>query len=327
MADSSEKPLDVLYHLMWGFAGQRVVSAAAKSGLLKELAAGWASPSELAAKAGLDPLATGKVLRALTAAGVVEAEGDRYRLREELAPLFAGGEVDLNPFVAHIDGLNDSWGKTLEEWLRTGAQPERKRDPEGTRRFGAAMRAMASLLAPQVADSLGFADIHRALDIGGGVGRYAEVLCGRAPELRFTVLDMPETVELGRETLAGTPVADRVTFVGGSYHDADLGKGYDLVLLANILHQEKAEAAAALVGRAAKALAPSGRLAIVDFAIDEAQREVLMGALFAINMRSFGDTYSESTIRGWMEAAGLAVEPARPLAPVHWLIEGRRPSH
>jgi len=261
-------PFDALYHLMWGFAGQRVVSVAARSGLLSELAGGWATTAELAHRTGLDPLATGKVVRALVAAGVAEADEDRYRLPSQLAPAFAAGDGNLSAFVDHIDSLNDQWGRTLEEWLRTGTQPRRERDPEGARRFGAAMRANANVLAPQVLEALGLDGVGQALDIGGGVGRYAELLCAAAPDLRCTVLDRSDTVELGKQALADTTVADRVSFVAGDYHDADLGEGYDLVLLANILHQEKADAAAALVARAAGALAPGGRLAVIDFVID-----------------------------------------------------------
>ena len=63
--------------------------------------------------------------------------------------------------------------------------------------------------------------------------------------------------------------------------------------------------AAEIIRRAAAALAPGGRVVVVDFAIDDAKQEHLLGALFAINMRSFGDTYSEPELRGWMEDAGL----------------------
>lgn len=53
--------------------------------------------------------------------------------------------------------------------------------------------------------------------------------------------------------------------------------------------------------------------------------EITIGDVFAVNMRSFGDTYTESEIRGWMKEAGLELLPTKRLAPAHWLITGRRP--
>ena len=73
------------------------------------------------------------------------------------------------------------------------------------------------------------------------------------------------------------------------------------------------------------AAGPSGRVAVVDFSIDETQRAHLFGALFAINMRSFGDTYTERTIRQWMTDAGLEDIEREDLSQHKWLIVGRKP--
>ena len=51
-----------------------------------------------------------------------------------------------------------------------------------------------------------------------------------------------------------------------------------------------------------------------------------MGALFAINMRSFGDTYTEPVIRGWMSEAGLGDIERIDLSELRWLIVGYKPA-
>ena len=163
------------------------------------------------------------------------------------------------------------------------------------------------------------------MDVGGGFGIYAGVFCEAAPHLKAVVLDLPEVAALGREEAKSQGLSDRIEFIGGDFHATDYGSGYDLVLLANILHQEKEEGAYDLVQRSANALAPGGTLAIVDFIIDEDKRENLMGAMFAINMRSFGDTYPESKITSWLERAGLGKTKREDLIASHWLITGRKP--
>ena len=61
--------VEQLYELLWDFARQRVVTVAAKCGILGELAVGARNPEELAAALDLDAHATGKVVRALCALG------------------------------------------------------------------------------------------------------------------------------------------------------------------------------------------------------------------------------------------------------------------
>ena len=62
----------------------------------------------------------------------------------------------------------------------------------------------------------------------------------------------------------------------------------------------------------------------IDFAIDDARQSSVMGALFAIQMRSFGDTHPEPAIRGWLEAAGLRNVRRTDLGTDRWLIVGHK---
>jgi ubiquinone/menaquinone biosynthesis C-methylase UbiE len=175
-----------------------------------------------------------------------------------------------------------------------------------------------------VSHALDLAGVATMLDVGGGLGHYARALCDAAPSLRAVVLDRPEVVALGRAEVAGTALEDRLAFVAGDYlEDEAWGEGFDLVLLANVLHQESAGRAAMMVQRAARALAPGGRVAIVDFRIDDHRREHLLGTLFAINMREFGDTWTEPDLRGWLQAASLDDLHRTDIGPDRWLLTGR----
>lgn len=195
--------LDDLQRLLWEFARHRVVTVAARTGLLTLLAQRPATPDEAAGELGLDPLATAKVVRALAAIGLVRAGGDRFQVVETLAPILAGGADDLTPFIAHSHSMYEAWGENLEPWLRGEPWTTRARDPEGVRAFGAAMRAIGSRIAQRVADHLDIAGARRMLDLGGGLGQYSLALCSLHPGLRSTVLDIPPVVELARVELAG----------------------------------------------------------------------------------------------------------------------------
>jgi ubiquinone/menaquinone biosynthesis C-methylase UbiE len=186
------------------------------------------------------------------------------------------------------------------------------------------MRSIGAAVARKAASMLDLSEARSMLDVGGGFGQYSKALCDRNPQLHATVLDTPKVAELAVGELDGTDYEGRITFIGGDYLTSDYGQGYDLVLIANVLHQETPDRAAEMIRRSAAATAPGGRVAVLDFKIDDLQRENLFGALFAINMRSFGDTYTEPMIRGWMTDAGLAHVTRTDISRHKWMIIGQK---
>ncbi len=316
--------LDEFQRLLWAFSGHRIITVAGRTGVLRLLAENAVTPDDVASELGLDPVAAAKMVRALCALGIVESEGENYRVVSALRPHFIPGDDDLLPFLEHSHAMYERWGANLEPWLRGEEWGTAERTPEEIRRFGAAMRAMGSQQARRVAAALDLEGARRMLDVGGGWGHFSKALCEKRPGLRATVLDIPEVAELAAADLAGSELGDRIDFLPGDYLETDYGSDYDLVLFANVLHQETADRAAKMVRRGAEALAPDGRVVVVDFAIDDRQREHLLGTLFAVNMRSFGDTWTEPTIRGWMEAAGLDEVERTELGPDCGIIRGRQ---
>ena len=134
--------LDGFQRLLWTFAGHRVVTVAGRTGVLRLLAEKDATPNDVASELGLDGLAAGKVLRTLCALGIVESEGDNYRVVTALRPHFLPGDGDLLPFLEHSHAMYERWGANLEPWLRGEGWGTAERTPEEVRRFGAAMRAI-----------------------------------------------------------------------------------------------------------------------------------------------------------------------------------------
>jgi SAM-dependent methyltransferase len=274
--------------------------------MLAALADAARDAEALAAELGLAPLPTRKLLAALAALGIVAPDpAGGFRLAASLRPLFARGGADFGAFLEHSHDMYMAWGERLEPWLRGDEWGGRERDAAGIARFGAAMRAMGAAVAGRVAAAIDLSAARRLIDLGGGVGQYAEAFCRGNPRLEALVVDTPEVARLGRERLAGTDLAARIAFAGGDYIDGSSGGGFDLALLANVLHQEPADRAAAMVARAAAELAPGGRLLIVDFTVEGEPAAIPVGALFSINMRSRGETYPEAALRGFADAAGL----------------------
>jgi ubiquinone/menaquinone biosynthesis C-methylase UbiE len=319
------RDFDDLQQALWSFASHRVITVAGRTGILTALSAGYRTAEALAVELNLDPLAVGKMARALTALGICEASEESFRVRPELSIYFGESPGSLEPFLEHSHSLYDRWGENLEAWVRGEPWKTKKRDSDGVNKFGRAMEAMGVNVADDAAASMDLSGAERMLDVGGGFGHYAKAFLAASPKLEAVVLDVPGVAELGRKNAVGTEFEGRIEFVGGDYLDDDWRKDLDIVLIANVLHQENEKSAAEMIRKGAVSLRPGGSLAVVDFAIDDDRRENITGALFAINMRSFGDTHTEPKIRRWMSAAGLGRIERTDLNPLRWLIVGRRP--
>ena len=319
-------PLDLkgLQSLLWNFAGHRTVTTAAKCGILSRLARSPATVNTISEDLELAPEACDKVVRALVALGVLEYDEPIFRLAPDLEPLFNQGPDDLAPFLEHSHRMYENWGENLETWLRTGTWPRRERQSKEVQNFGKAMRGVGVRTAKTVVDHIDLEGVRSMLDIGGSLGHWAQAVCEKAPGVSATVFDIEETAAAGRELYRGTEFEGRISFSGGDYLSDDLGHGFDLILIANVLHQELHAQASALIQRACDALAPCGRLCVVEFQIDEDRCGPELGTLFAIHMRDFGDTWTEADISSWMKEAELSSIERTDVGPTRWVITGHK---
>ncbi len=318
--------LDVkgLQNLLWHFARHRTVTTAAKCGILSRLAQEPGTVAAISTDLDLAPQSCDKVVRALVALGVLEYDEPIFRLPPDLEPLFNQGPDDLAPFLEHSHRMYENWGENLETWLRTGTWPRRERQSKEVQNFGKAMRGVGVRTAKTVVDHIDLEGVRSMLDIGGSLGHWAQAVCEKAPGVSATVFDIEETAAAGRELYRGTEFEGRISFSGGDYLSDDLGHGFDLILIANVLHQELAEQASELIRRATDALAPGGRLCVVDFRIDSDRCGPELGTLFAIHMRDFGDTWTEADIGSWMTDAGLSSIERTDVGPTRWIITGHK---
>lgn len=105
----------------------------------------------------------------------------------------------------------------------------------------------------------------RHLDLGCGTGQTTELLLIAGAEVvGVDALDGMLDGARGR--------APEATLVHGDVFEADVGDGYDRVVLSFVLHNFDAVNRVRLLRRAAAALAPSGRIGILDWALPSGRR-------------------------------------------------------
>jgi cyclopropane fatty-acyl-phospholipid synthase-like methyltransferase len=189
------------------------------------------------------------------------------------------------------------------------------------------MHTSSRLHATAVADQLDLSGIRRIVDVGGGSGDYAYELLRRLPEATAVVFDLPDVVPISLECAAMAGVAERVEVRAGDYFAADLGEGFDLAIVSNILHSLDRDGCVTLLGKALRCLNRGGRVVVHDFVLNAEGTEPRWAALFSLNMLtagSAGRSYTHLEIRQMLEEAGFGEVEYRRMEGDSDVLVGRR---
>lgn len=291
-----------------GLALSGVLTAAVRLGIPAALVEGPATATQLAGRLGLDTVVGQMMLDCLASTGYVRFRRGRYRLtRRARKWLDPASPTSVSAFVAATADYGAWWAR-LPEVALTGATNrthDAPVDDDYWRRYITGQRDLARLSADEVAGRLPAAS--RVLDIGGGHGWYSVALCRRYPHLTATIIDLPGSGRIGREIVAQAGLADRIAFIDGDAARAELGHGYDLIMVFNLVHHLSAEEIVELFGRAGRALVPGGRLAVLDGFAEPAGRPNPTTAFLDLFMylSSGGHLYTPTQLRNWLSAAGF----------------------
>jgi cyclopropane fatty-acyl-phospholipid synthase-like methyltransferase len=182
-------------------------------------------------------------------------------------------------------------------------------DPATVRAYLQGVDSTSAPEARRLIETHDFANVRRALDIGGGAGTYAIALCHRWPGVRVDLVERPPVVSVANETIAAAGLGQRIQAEAGDYRQVSWQADYDLVLLMNVLHQEAPPEAQSLIGRAARALRVGGRIVFQDICLGPTSSGPAMAALLGVNLylRQSGHVHAISSVNNWLEAEGLVV--------------------
>lgn len=267
---------------LFGAAGFEAVTLAVDVGLFEALSDGPLTAAELAARIDAHEDGVRALLGFLDAQGYVSERDGRYRnTRMTTKWVTTGSPTSVAPWLTFWDELVfPFWEENLEAAIRTGEPPETlyewlgdDEDRWETTQRG--FRAAASVVAEEVRRAVDVPeDASAVLDVGGGHGLFAVELCRSRPGLSATVVDHPAALGLARETIGEAELDDRVTTRGADYLVDDLGEGFDLALAFNIVHAHDRAETVRLFERVHGALAPGGRIAVLDQFVGSARTPV-----------------------------------------------------
>lgn len=287
---------------LWsGFWTSRVLLTANNFGIFDHLPTARTA-EEVAGLIGADARGTEILLNALTGMGLLRKKSGEFR-NSAVASRFLvkGSPCYQGDIMRHADTLWKNWS-SLDEVVKTGTPVRVAADHQS---FIRGMHNIAVLRAAGVIRELDLKGVRTALDLGGGPGTYSIEMARRG--IKVTLFDLPETVPISKEIIRESGV-EGITCRAGDFLADEIGGGYDLVFISQVLHSLSATENACLIRKCAEALRKGGKIAIQEFNIDGTLSSPLHGALFAVNMlvnTEGGRCYAPREIIQWLHAAGF----------------------
>jgi SAM-dependent methyltransferase len=261
----------------------------------------------------------------LTILGYLGKENVRYSLSADAAqflnrrsPAYLGSVVQFLTSPHHFENF-----KNLTEAVRKGGTA-------GLRGNNLApnddlwvlfARSMAPFTLPAanfIAQLLGAQEKKpgRVLDIAAGHGMYGITIARQNPNAKITALDWPAVLTVAKENAEKAGVIDRYTTRPGSAFEAELGDGYDLVLLTNIFHHFDPETCVKLMRRVHQALKGDGKAVTLEFVPNEDRVSPPTEAAFSMTMLAgtdAGDAYTFSEYNEMFRKAGFSETSLHPV--------------
>ncbi len=301
------------------FWGSKTLLTAVEIELFTDLAQHPGDLASVQGRMGLHPRGARDFLDALVALGFLKRENGIYSntpeadlFLDKAKPSYIGGILEMaNHRLFHF------WGE-LTTAVRTGEPQNESKgghdpfkalyaDPAKLREFLRAMSGVSRGANMTIAKQFPWANYISCADIGTAQGDLVTQISLAHPHLRGIGFDLPEVGPIFEEYITANGLADRVSFVGGSFFTDELPKA-EVLLFGHILHDWDLDTKLMLLRKAHAALPEGGAVIVYDSIIDDERKQNAFGLLMSLNMlieTPGGFDYTGADCIGWMQQVGF----------------------
>ncbi len=294
--------------IAYGFMASKALFSALNIDLFGHLAGNGKTMEALIESSGVAANRLGTLLAALTAIGLVTRAGTTYRNAPASerylvrgAPAYFGDyyrfQIDrqIYPALVHLDaGIAGDTQRLAFDSLAGLTD-----DPQEADAFTRAQHAGSMGPAVMVARKLDLTGARRLLDVGGGSGAFSIALCQRHPQLRATVLDFPNVIDVAERFVTEATLGDRIDTIRADAVEGEWPPDQDVILFSYLLSAVAEASFPVLLSKAWDALRPGGRLLIHDFMLDDDESGPALAALWFLQYlwgRIDGISFSAATL-------------------------------
>ena len=183
-------------------------------------------------------------------------------------------------------------------------------------------RGMAPMMMPaagMIAELTAGTGPLTVLDLAAGHGLFGLMVAQRNPAAEIYALDWKDVLAVAHENAVRFGVADRWHAIEGSAFTTDLESGiYDVVLVTNFIHHFDEATNVALFEKLRASMKPGGKMAILEFAVNDDRITPPGAGTFAMTMLTTtrsGDAHSLKEIESMCIKAGFGQVSHHPVPP------------
>ena len=331
-------PQLVLQQLIEGFKITQCIYVAAKLGIADLLKDGPSSSEELAQATATHAPSLYRILRLLTAVGIL-TEGDTHHFA--LTPLgaylqtgvpgsmrnrvlFYGEKANWYVWAALLHSVETGEPAYQQVFGLTGWE-YRAQHPETAALFNNFMTELTASVAQAVANAYDFSATRTLVDVGGGHGQMLAAILQAHPILHGVLFDLPYVVKGAPPLLEAAGVAGRCEVVCGDAFTA-IPADCDTYLLSQVIHDFDDERAIAILTRCQQAMKLQGKVLLVERVIlTEKPLELLVLEMdVQMLVAPGGKERTEAEYRALLNAAGFELTKLIPVLTPYYIIEAVR---
>lgn len=252
------------------------------------------------------------LLYLLVTAGLLKVEDEVFSNTDEAAKFLVRGRPDyMGESGAFYKVLWELALKTAES-IRSG-KPQAKLDFHGLpdeellnyfrKQFHHSLSG-----GREIAEKFDFSQFQRLLDAGGGSGGVSIALCGKYPNVKATVADLPKVSNLAEKFIAEAGMSERITVSAVDLCTDSPSGTYDAAILRAVIQTLSREEAQATLANVSRAVAPGGQIYIFGTVLDNSHLGPPISMAYSLvflNSYDNGQAYTEKEYHDMLTQAGF----------------------
>ncbi len=312
MTATPERIIDIAI----GFMGAKQLGAASRIGLFTALANGPRTAAELAADTRHAERQVRILADAMNSLGLLERTDGRYSLAADAEKYLSGrGDIDLAPFLAFIFDISYTQWLGYDRTVDTDEAGTLDLDEAGWGEFMKGVMTYNALHAEQFGEAFDFSAYRDSLDFGGLAAGFSFAAMRQNPELKTRFVYDARFGDSITTAAAEAGLEDRVAVEAGPTESTRPGGQHDLVLVTHVLHRFTEEQNREILKAAREAAAPGATLMLLEFFLDDDEKQRSIDALHAGEYYNIDGTvvYPIDRVEGWLAEAGWQKDRVVPL--------------
>jgi ubiquinone/menaquinone biosynthesis C-methylase UbiE len=319
----------------YAFAQTAMLMAAVRLHIFTYLASDPLTATALATLVKAEPDAITRLLEGLRILGLIEREGDIYRLMPVANHFLVEGKSNyLGGDTLAMEDYIPAWLQ-LDHTLLSG-QPYRDLGNPATAEafFAPRVRDLFSMMYPiatRLVTALNLRERNASLqilDVGAGSAAWSAAFAQHYSQAQVTAIDLPAVVAQGRQQVADLGLSDRYRWLEADMLNVSLpSAAYDLIIVAHVCRFMGEERSRALFHKLFQSLRSDGTLIIADILLSDDRSgppfAVALNLSMLVNTRH-GHIFTFQDFSTWLSDSGFQEVQALNVAAPSPVIVARK---